>query len=134
MRRFEFFLVIFALTLASLACGFNVSTAKLEDVRMAKDEAGNSPTTTFGQEDTFYLLGNLANAPSDTSLKAVWTVVDAQDVDPNTKIDEASLTTGSGTFYFYLENNNPLWPVGRYKVELYMNDKLEQTIEFEVSG
>ncbi len=131
-RGWLIFIAAAALVSATLACSFSLSSAKIENLRLAKDEAGSSPTTTFGQEDTFYLLGDLSNAPEDTTLKASWVAVEAQDVAANTVIDEATLETGSGAFTFSLENNLPLWPPGRYKVDLSMNDELQQTLEFQV--
>jgi hypothetical protein len=125
-------IAIFSLIAASLACNFQASTAKTDNVRMASDENGEQVTTTFGQKDNFFLLGDLKNAPSDTKLKAVWTGVEVMDSPPNTLIDEKELVTGDGSFTFSLINKNPLWPAGKYKVDLYLNDKLDQTIEFQV--
>jgi hypothetical protein len=125
-------LAALSLLAAGLACSFLVSTAKIDNLRMARDESGEQTTTTFGQQDDFYLLGDLKNAPSDTKLKAVWTGVEVKDNPPNTVIDEKELVTGDGTFTFSLVNNNPVWPAGNYKVDLYLNDKLDQTVEFTV--
>lgn len=61
----------------------------------------------------------------------MWTAVDAEGVDANFQIDEAELTSGSGTLTFNLSTDG-LWPAGAYKVELYLNDKLDRTLEFEV--
>jgi hypothetical protein len=125
-------IAVFSLITASLACNFLVSTAKIGNVRMARDEKGEQTGTIFGQKDNFYLLGDLTNAPSDTKLKAVWTGVEVKDNPPDTLIDEKELVTGDGTFTFSLINKNPLWPAGKYKVDLFLNDKLDQTVEFQV--
>lgn len=124
-------IALMALTIP--ACGFSASTANISDATMARDEAGSDPTTTFSAEDTFYCIAELANAPDDTAVRAVWTVVDAEGADPNTMIDEASITQGDGQIAFDLANDGP-WPVGSYKVELFLNDEQEpaQTLEFEV--
>ena len=34
----------------------------------------------------------------------------------------------------YNLSNDQLWPIGTYKVEIYLNDKLDQTLEFSVEG
>jgi hypothetical protein len=120
------------LVLAALACNFAFSSAKIQNVHLAKDKEGNSATTDFGQEDTIYLLGELSNASSDTQLKTSWLAVDVSGMAANTVIDEANLTAGSGTFSFYLQNNDSLWPPGKYKVDLYMNDELNQSLEYQV--
>jgi hypothetical protein len=130
-KRWMIGVVLAVLVLASLACNFNASTANIKDVKLAKDTDGAQPTTVFGVEDTFYCLATLANAPDDTVVKAVWTAVEVADNDPNLKLDEASLTHGDGVLTFNLTNSGP-WPTGKYKVDLYLNDKLEKTVEFMV--
>ena len=124
-------LVLFVLALTSLACEFSASTAKIASVQMARDAEGTQPTTEFAAEDTFYALADLQNAPDGTTVRAVWTAVAVEGTEPNLKIDEAELETGSGTVQFELSNNN-LWPAGTYKVEIYLNGELAQTVEFSV--
>jgi len=114
-----------------LACGFSVSTASIDDAWMAADEEGSQRTTAFPQDATFYAIVDLANAPDDTTVRAAWTAVEVEGTDPDTAIDETELTTGSGNLVFQLNNEN-LWPAGRYKVDLYLNDELDRTLEFEV--
>ena len=130
-RKLMISLVLAVLVLTSLACGFSVSTAKINGVQMARDEEGTSPTTTFAPEDTFYCNVDLQNAPDDTNVKAVWTAVEVEGEEPNLELDQAEVETGSGTVYFQLENSNA-WPAGKYKVDLYLNDKLDRSVEFQV--
>jgi hypothetical protein len=75
---------------------------------------------------------DLKNAPDDTKLKAVWTAVDAQDTEKNLKLTETEVTTGDSLVHFQLENKDYLWPTGQYKVDIYLNDKLDKTLAFEV--
>lgn len=132
-----FRIVTLALLFLLAACGgdgeISVSTANISDARLTKDEAGTRTTTTFAPADTFYLLVDLANAPDDTTVKAEWTAVSAEGADPNTVLDNVELTNGSGTLTFDLQNDNP-WPAGDYKVDIYLNDELDQTLTFKVSG
>jgi hypothetical protein len=131
MRK-PLFAVTALLVVITLACGFNVSTANIASAVTSQDPDGSQPTTTFDQADAFYLAVQLANAPDDTKVKAVWTVVEADGVEPNFALGEKELI-GGGTVNFSLENDN-LWPVGKYKVDLYLNDTLDRTLEFEVTG
>lgn len=119
------------LVMASLACNFSATTANITDAQMARDEEGTQPTSTFAPDEIFYVNVELANAPDETTVKAVWTAVQVEGTDPNTKIEETSLETGSGTVNFQLSNSNP-WPSGQYKVDLYLEDKLVKTVEFTV--
>jgi len=121
--------ILTLILLSAMACSF--STANIEEATMARDYAGTDPTTTFAQDEVFYCVVILANAPDDTTVKASWTAINAEGADPNTFIDETELTSGSNSLHFELSNTN-LWPTGTYKVDLYLNDELDRTLEFEV--
>lgn len=126
------FLVIFVFLLA--ACEFTASTANIDGVQLAKDSEGAQPATTFEPTDTVYSLVTLANAPDSTALKAVWTVVDVGEVAPaGEMIDEVEIEAGSGTHYFNLTPSSP-FPAGSYKVDIYLNEELTETLEFNVAG
>ena len=131
-RRLSLVMVLVALLGATLACGgeVSVSTAKVADAYMSTDEAGSVPTTVYGQDAVFYAQVQLQNAPDDTVLKAVWTVVDAQDTESGLVIDEAEIT-GSDPVFFSLTNND-LWPMGTYKVDIYLDGEPVNTINFSV--
>jgi hypothetical protein len=131
-RKWQLLLPAVALALVTLACGFNVSTANIQDAYMARND-GAEKTADFNQDEIVYCIVELANAPDDTQVKAVWYVVEAEGQEPNFLIDEKEMTQGDGIISFYLEGGQ-LWPVGKYKVELYLNDKLDRTLEFQVKG
>lgn len=130
-NRLQLFTILIVLVFVSLACGFSASTANIKDAYMATDDGGQNKTTVFSQNDTFWAIVTLANAPDDTTLKAVWYAVEAENTDPNFMIDEITTTSGDGTIPFSLVNDGP-WPLGKYKVELFLNDKLANTLEFQV--
>jgi hypothetical protein len=121
------------LVLVLSACSFNASTANISSAKMARDQDGKQPTETFSPDEPFYCIVELSNAPDDTEVRAVWIAVKAEGADPNTKIDEAKTTSGSGQLQFNLSNDGP-WPTGDYKVDLYLNNAKEptKTLEFEV--
>jgi hypothetical protein len=133
LRRMSLAMVLLVLLGATLACGgeVNVSTAKVADAYMSTDEGGTDRTSVYGQDAVFYAQVDLQNAPDDTGIKAVWSVVDAQDTDPGLVVNETEYTTGSGMVYFTLSNND-LWPIGTYKVDLYLDGELVNTINFSV--
>ncbi len=130
-RKISIFIAISMILVTILACGGTVSTANIADAWMSTDAEGNNRTTVFTQDAIFYAQVDLRNAPDDTNLKAVWIAVDVADVEPNLKINETEFTSGSGLVHFQLSNEN-LWPVGKYKVEIYLDGKLAKTLEFEV--
>jgi hypothetical protein len=98
---------------------------------MSTDDAGSTKTTVFSQDATFWAIVILANAPDDTSLKAAWYAVDVENTPANTLIDEVTTTSSDGTVPFSLVNDG-IWPLGTYKVDLFLNDKLTKTLEFSV--
>jgi hypothetical protein len=126
-------LVTVLLTLTMPACSFSASTAIISEAKLARDPEGKEPTRVFSPDETFYCVAELSNAPDDTNVRALWTAVDVEGANPNTKIDEVSTTGGSGQLQFDLTNDGP-WPVGEYRVELFLNDeqKPSRTLEFEV--
>ncbi len=117
------------LVFASFACEASTSTANIASAKLASDSAGTAETTTFAPDQTFYLVVDLANAPSDTKVKAVWYSVD--EAGAATQLAEKEIV-GSGSPISFNASNSNGWPVGNYKVELYLNDKLDKTLEFMV--
>jgi hypothetical protein len=115
------------------ACSFSASSANISSAKMARDQDGKQPTQTFSPDEQFYCIVELSNAPDDTEVRAVWTAVKAEGAKPNTEIDEAKTTSGSGQLQFNLSNEGP-WPTGDYKVDLYLNDakKPTKTLTFKV--
>ncbi|HSA99898.1 MAG TPA: hypothetical protein VLE49_04555 [Anaerolineales bacterium] len=127
--------VLFALIVlivSQLACNASASTANINNAWMDTTEEGKNPATVFSQDAVFFAFVDLKNAPDDTKLKAVWTAVDAQDTEKNLKLNETEFVSSDGLVHFQLENKEYLWPVGQYKVDIYLNDKLDKTLTFEV--
>lgn len=124
-------LVILLMAISALACEFSATTANIADAQMSRDEAGTQPTTNFAPTDVFFVNVDLKNAPDDTLVKAVWIAEQVEGTDAGTVIEETELETGSGMINFQLSNSQP-WPSGKYKVDLYLDDKLSKTVEFSV--
>jgi hypothetical protein len=124
-------LALMAVMLAGLACAGSISTANIRDAWMATDDTGEQKTTVYSPEQDFYCIAVLANAPDETRVKAVWTAVDVMGEDPDTYIYETETTSGDDTLSFSLTFES-LWPTGEYKVDLYVNDELAETLIFEV--
>lgn len=129
--------LVFVAAVVLAACGgggeVSFSSANIQNPMLTKSETGNDAVTVFDQDDVIYLLADLNNAPDDTSVKAVWTAVDAEGEAPNTLITESELTTGSGRLTFSLTPDGFL-PVGDYKVDLYLNGALNQSLAFDIEG
>jgi hypothetical protein len=126
-------LAVLALMLSSLACEASASTANISNAHMSVDEADSAQTTSYTPDaPAFYCYYDLKNAPDDTVVKGVWTLISAEGYDPNQEIDSAEITGGDETYYFSLGGTAEPWPVGQYKIDLYLNDTLVQTVNFDV--
>ncbi len=141
-RLFSLGSLLLLVAIVAAGCNFSVSTANIPQAVLAKDVKGDNfdpvdPTSTFPvNQPVIHLVVTVANAPSDTKVKSVWTAVDVGSAAPaNTKIDEAEVTmNSSGNAHFTLSlPNSGAWPVGKYKVDVYLNDKLDRTLEYTIA-
>lgn len=128
------FLALAMAALALSACGF--STANIQDAILGRGyDNGNivDPTTVFAQEDQeIQLVVKVGNAPDDTEVKTVWSMVAVSGYEP-TVLYESPLTLSSGENIAHFSlTNDQLWPAGSYKVEIYLNGELDRTVEYEV--
>jgi hypothetical protein len=101
------------------------------DVYLAYDERGDFRSTSFMPAQNIFLFFNLNDPLNRNIVKTVWIAVDVAGYQPDAIIDrsENKITTPS----FTMRTNKAGWDVGKYKIELYLNGALDETIEFEVS-
>ena len=134
-NKLRLVIAFIAISLVIQACSFSFSTANFNDAFMSEDADGNQRTTSYGQGDTFYAIVDLANAPEDTVVRAVWFAVNAEGEAANTQLDDVSSTSGAARLTFNLTNAvNMLWPAGQYRVDLYLNGEFKSSLEFQVVG
>jgi hypothetical protein len=117
---------------------------------LAKDVKGNNfdpvdPTSTFPADQArIHLVVTVNNAPSDTKVKSVWIAVDVGNAAPaNHQIGEFEWTVqGSRNVYCNLTRYGQVWPwvkdgvwaVGKYKVDIYLDGKLNKTLEYTITS
>jgi len=134
-NKFVVLIAVFSLVASSLACAALNTEMGISNLRMALDQDGDNVTSTFSPTDVFYAVADLANAPQGTKVDAKWIAVNAADAEPNLEFQTQTLDiteeTFTGEIYFQLSNDTP-WPAGQYKVDLYLNDTLAQSVEFSV--
>ena len=132
-KLFPVLLAVLALVASSLAC--SLTEMSLENARMAFDQDGVNVTSTYSSTDVFYAVADLNNAPQGTVLEAKWIAVNVEGYDANFEFQTQPLDiteeTFTGTIYFQLSNDNG-WPTGDYKVDLYLNGELKQSVTFNV--
>lgn len=135
MRTYQacLWVIVASVMVTSPGCQCRFSTANIRSVKLAKDADGEQETAVFAPSDTVYLLAEVANAPDDTTVRCVWTLVEAEGAEANKVIGEKELTSGSATYTFNL-SPAPSLAVGEYKIDLYLNGKLDQTLTFTVEA
>jgi hypothetical protein len=91
------------------------------------------PSTEFNPNATVHAVVAVKNAPKNSTFTAKWLTTDVGDVDvPDKLIDSTDYTGGgSGNLDFTLEPKTSL-AEGNYRVEIYLNSKLDQLEEFSV--
>ncbi|MBN1149154.1 MAG: hypothetical protein JXA78_17980 [Anaerolineales bacterium] len=109
------------------------SGASISDAYMSRDQVGDEPTRIFDQADIFYAQVELVGAPNPVTVKAIWIGIQIEGEEPDTLIYESELSTDNGGLYFELSNSE-LWPPGRYKVDIYVDNVFQRTLEFEVQA
>jgi uncharacterized RDD family membrane protein YckC len=96
-----------------------------------------NPTTTFAPETPIiHVAFRVSQAQPGARLKAVWSAVNVGTVaPPNSQLAESTLVLPGplpGNFRF-TRGPQP-WPVGDYKVDLYLNDQLVLSLPYRISG
>ncbi|MBI3536144.1 MAG: hypothetical protein HY070_01060 [Chloroflexi bacterium] len=125
-----------------IACGTAATptgkTGAILKVVMAEGTQGDAaepvnPTTVFTPTNIFHAVVTTNNAKPNTKFKAVWYAVDVGTVaPPNTLIDKAEIVTeGTRNIDFFLKPETK-WPPGTFRVELFVNDALDQVVSFSV--
>lgn len=92
------------------------------------DQKVVTPSTSFGVKDVIYAAVDTKNAAKDVFLSAKWTFQDGQVVNEegNTFSPEADATTN------FKLSNDKAWPIGKYKVEISLNNTPVKSVDFEI--
>src|SRR5262249_33454309 len=115
------------------------------EMRIVKAEMGTgkndnyevvNPGTTFPNDTPEFMCVWTAEAPTDTDVRGVWIAEDVGKVaEPNHKIADATvklLPSRVGEFSLSKPNNG--WPVGKYRLEIYLAGTLAKSVPFTVQA
>lgn len=96
-----------------------------------------NPTTVF-RPDTpkVFCVWRVEGARAGTPIRAVWIAEDSGGAaPPNYKVDESRHTLpGTASGAFTLSKPTAGWPVGRYRLEIWLGEKLAKTLRFTVKA
>ena len=102
---------------------------------IAKD-SDTPPATSFAADvPKLYVFFKSTGTQKGDTFRAVWIAEDVGAAAPKeTKIDEATLAADTNDFTaaFSLSKPNNGWPVGKYRTEIHLGDKLASTAKFSI--
>jgi hypothetical protein len=109
--------------------------AKRLSITLGKAADGEATTQFTADTPKLYARWQGHGLTEQTKLRAVWIAENVGEAaPPNYKVDEASVVAGSsdpsGTFT--LSRPDKGWPLGDYRVEFYVEDKMVEAIKFEM--
>lgn len=98
-----------------------------------------NPTSEFSPDTAkIYCAWKTEGLKAGTAVRGVWIAENVGNVaPPNYKIDEATFTPPSGTASqgaFALNKPNKGFPVGKYRLEIYLGKDLAKTVPFTVKA
>ena len=132
------------MVLGALLTACSASTANIQsaDLGTGFDNSSNSvsgATTSFAADAAeLHCVTKVANVPDGTTVRAVWTAVDVTDANGTAIKDKqiseyTSTLAADGAVDFKLSvPNSGAWPAGAYKVDLYLNDKMDRSLAFRI--
>ena len=140
MRKSNLNLAICSALLLVIVLACSMSTANLSSVKVSKDKTGLSETSSFGPNDTVYVVGTVSNAPGKVKVKGLLAFDDVagQQPGPIPGLEKTLDLEGSGTATYTFTPPPDGWPKGKYKVEATLMDdsgaqKDQKTATFTVS-
>lgn len=150
MKRHSAWLALGLLLFVVVACSFSAGTNRnstnsnrnddsgsgaIRDAFMARDDNGQpgAQAETFDDQDrTIHCRITLKDPKDGTRLRFAWWVVDAGGL-RNEKLKEIDYTTkGAENIVHANLTRRDKWPEGKYKVEVFVDNNLEETVEFSV--
>jgi hypothetical protein len=145
--------ILFALLAIVFSLAACSSGPKISNFYMAKDDQGTNKTTTFAPTDALILFFDVNGVRNGTPFEARWYVLNAAGKDPNTpfKIMDQNYSSSStlvisvvclfdsivsrpcfDALRFHLTNTGN-WPVGQYRVDVYMSGNKVGEVLFSVA-
>ncbi|MDY7039802.1 MAG: hypothetical protein SVX38_02945 [Chloroflexota bacterium] len=130
-RLLIFVLSLSVLSFAILACNLAGGEPSIESAvtceNVTDDFEPVNETSTYAPEDTFYCSVVVSNLEQGQVVTWKWYYGDEFLYEQPLTLEES----GSGHVAAYLSNDQ-LWPAGDYKVEVFLDDVLAETVTFSV--
>jgi hypothetical protein len=129
---------ILVLLIAMIVCAEMARAGDVTVEAVTTASPGGEETTNFASDaPELFAVFKTKGAQNGDKLRGVWIAEDVGSAAPaNSKIDEKTLTMDGDTDDGDLSLSKPTkgWPVGKYRLEIYVNDKLVTTTRFTIEG
>src|SRR5260370_9408771 len=129
---------IFALPIGVMSCAAFAHAGEVTvEATMMTSPEGKETTTFAADAPKLYATFKTKGAKDGDKIRGVWIANDVgAAAPPKTKIDEKTLNaegdTEDGVFSLSKPTNG--WPVGKYHVEIYVNDELATKLKFTITA
>lgn len=112
------------------------AASKKLSVILAKETTGEMTTKFDSDVAKIYARWQASDLAKGTKLRSAWIAEDVGEVaPPNYKIDEATVVTPAppSSGVFSLSRPSAGWPVGSYRLEIYADETLIETVKFTIA-
>ena len=118
-----------------------LASARAADIRveiaMMTEPGGREVTAYVADAPKLYAIFKTEGLKNGDKVRSVWIADDVGEAAPaETKINEKTITmdgdTNDGVFSLSQLTNG--WPLGRYHIEVYVNDNLATKVKFEIKA
>lgn len=138
MKIFCIILINLLIASAVLAQNDQPLPASIEEVYLARDNGegkAGEQVTEFRVTDVPIYCVVLLDSQAKTVVKMNFVAVSVNGVKPETKVVTASYVTKDGQNRVnFTGRPDEKWAPGKYRVDLFLNGKIEKNIEFEIKG
>ncbi|HYX40727.1 MAG TPA: hypothetical protein VE821_03465, partial [Pyrinomonadaceae bacterium] len=111
----------------------NPSDVHIDALYMADSPDGTATTSFSPTDHTVYAITKLNKIARGAQVRFTWIAVDVAGEQQGSKIRDVDYTMGTNENIVKAHLTLPQdWPAGQYKVEVYINGNLEQTIDYTV--
>ena len=99
---------------------------------LAADIDGFIPKSQFKPNETIYLLFDINDPTGKNVVRIVWSVVEVKGFKAGAVKSDTPYIVKENKFVTLSDHSINPWAEGKYKVEIYLNNELNKTIEFEI--
>jgi hypothetical protein len=136
MSKIAALAVVIALAWGGLTDAQAGSQPRIASAYLAEQKDGKRVSAFTPRSPFVYVMFTLADAPRGTLVRCLWFAEKVEVVPPDYKLYEAQVRMGGGGVdnqgNCWISRPSNGWPVGRYRVELYVAERKGRALRFNV--